>query len=197
MLDLFDIPNLINTYGYAGIFIIVFLESGIFFALPGDSLLFVAGLLAQAGLLNIYILIPLIIISTFFGGIVGYHIGTHLNRLRKFYIFRKLLKDKYINQAHNFFDKHGRVAILISRFVPIVRTFVPIIAGIANMNYLKFLKYNLLSSFLWAIIVTLVGYFLGIIFPEVNNYLSYLIILVVLISLLPAIVEFFKNQKKF
>lgn len=195
MLEFFDIPYIITTYGYAGIFIIVFLESGIFFALPGDSLLFVAGLLAISGILNIYLLIPLIFISTFFGGVVGFHIGKHLHGLRKFYIFRKILKEKYINQTHDFFDKYGKIAILISRFVPIVRTFVPIIAGIAKMDYLKFLKYNLISSMLWATIVPLVGYSLGLIFPEIKNYLSYLIILVVLISILPAIIEFFRQKK--
>jgi membrane-associated protein len=171
------------------------LESGIFFALPGDSLLFVAGLLAISGILNIYLLIPLIFISTFFGGVAGFHIGKHLHGLRKFYIFRKILKEKYINQTHDFFDKYGKIAILISRFVPIVRTFVPIIAGIAKMDYLKFLKYNLISSMLWATIVPLVGYSLGLIFPEIKNYLSYLIILVVFISILPAIIEFFRQKK--
>lgn len=195
MLEFFDIPYIITTYGYAGIFIIVFLESGIFFALPGDSLLFVAGLLAISGILNIYLLIPLIFISTFFGGVAGFHIGKHLHGLRKFYIFRKILKEKYINQTHDFFDKYGKIAILISRFVPIVRTFVPIIAGIAKMDYLKFLKYNLISSMLWATIVPLVGYSLGLIFPEIKNYLSYLIILVVFISILPAIIEFFRQKK--
>ncbi len=195
MLEFFDIPYIITTYGYAGIFIIVFLESGIFFALPGDSLLFVAGLLTISGILNIYLLIPLIFISTFFGGVAGFHIGKHLHGLRKFYIFRKILKEKYINQTHDFFDKYGKIAILISRFVPIVRTFVPIIAGIAKMDYLKFLKYNLISSMLWATIVPLVGYSLGLIFPEIKNYLSYLIILVVLISILPAIIEFFRQKK--
>lgn len=195
MLELFDIPYIITTYGYMGIFIIVFLESGIFFALPGDSLLFVAGLLAIAGILNIYILIPLIFVATFFGGIVGYYIGAHLNRLRKFYIFKKILKDEYLEKTNRFFENHGRITILISRFIPLARTFVPIVAGIAKMNYSKFLRYNLLSSLLWATIVPLVGYFLGFLFPEIKNYLSYLIIIVILISVLPAIVEFFRSKK--
>src|SRR3990167_10834068 len=106
MNNFFDIPYIITTYGYLGIFIIVFLESGIFFALPGDSLLFTAGLLAYAFELKIYFLIPLIFISTFLGGIMGYEIGINLKKLNQFYFFRKILKEEHINKTHNFFDKH-------------------------------------------------------------------------------------------
>ncbi len=195
MIDLFDISNLITNYGYIGVFSIVFLESGIFFALPGDSLLFTAGLLASTGYLNLFILIPGIFISTFFGGIVGYYIGVHIQRLRKFNFLNRILKEEYINKAHEFFEKYGRSAILFSRFVPIVRTFTPIVAGIAKMEYKLFLKYSLVSSLLWSIIVTLVGFFLGRIFPQIEHYMSYVIIIVVLLSLAPAIIEMFRKKK--
>lgn len=195
MLELFDIPNLITTYGYTGIFIIVFLESGIFFALPGDSLLFTAGLLAISGFLKLPILIPVIFIGTFLGGIAGYYIGEHIEKLRRYKFFRRFLKEEHINYAHEFFEKHGKFAILISRFVPIVRTFLPIVAGISKMNYMKFIKYSILSSFIWSTTVTLVGYFLGIIFPEIKNYLHYLIFSVVLVSLLPVIFDAYMKYK--
>lgn len=195
MLELFDIPNLITTYGYTGIFIIVFLESGIFFALPGDSLLFTAGLLAISGFLNLFKLIPVIFIATFLGGLVGYYIGEHIQKLRRYKFFRKVLKEEHINYAHDFFEKHGKFAIIISRFLPIVRTFLPIAAGISKMNYLKFINYSLVSSAIWSTSVTLVGYFLGIVFPQIKNYLHYLIFIVIFISLIPALIEVYRKYR--
>lgn len=195
MLELFDIPNLITTYGYTGIFIIVFLESGIFFALPGDSLLFTVGLLAISGFLNLFKLIPVIFIATFLGGLAGYYIGEHIEKLRRYKFFRRFLKEEHINYAHEFFEKHGKFAILISRFVPIVRTFLPIVAGISKMNYVKFIKYSVLSSFIWSTTVTLVGYALGIAFPQIKNYLHYLIFTVVFVSILPIIFDAYNKYK--
>jgi membrane-associated protein len=195
MVELFNISNLITNYGYIGVFSIVFLESGIFFALPGDSLLFTAGLLASTGYLNLFILIPGTFVATFFGGIVGYYIGVHIDRLRKYNFFNRILKEEYIKKAHEFFEKYGRSAILFSRFVPIVRTFTPIVAGIAEMDYKAFLKYSLISSVLWSTTVTLVGFFLGRIFPQIEHYMSYVIILVVVLSLLPAVIEMFRKKK--
>ncbi len=195
MLELFDIPNLITTYGYTGIFIIVFLESGIFFALPGDSLLFTAGILAIAGFLNLFKLIPVIFVATFLGAIVGYYIGEHIEKLRRYKFFRRILKEEHITYAHEFFEKHGKFAILISRFLPIVRTFLPIAAGISKMNYIKFINYSLVSSAIWSTTVTLAGYFLGIIFPQIKNYLHYLIFSVIFISLIPALIEFYRKYK--
>src|SRR3989344_1863331 len=179
MTNLFDISYIIATYGYYGIFVIVFLESGIFFALPGDSLLFTAGLLASLLDLRIYFLIPLIFVATFLGGIAGYEIGINLERLRRFTFFRKILKEEQIDATHKFFDKHGKMTIIFSRFIPIVRTFVPIVAGIARMHYRTFIKYSLISSALWSTSVTLAGYFLGQIFPQIKDYLSFMIVLIV------------------
>lgn len=195
MLDLFNIPYLITTYGYTGIFTIVFLESGIFFALPGDSLLFTAGLLASTTYMKLYVLIPVIFVSGFLGGVVGYYIGIHINRLRKFKFFAKILKQEHLDRTHVFFQKHGKSAIIFSRFVPVVRTFTPIVAGVVKMDYKTFLKYNLLSAFIWSTSVTLAGYYLGRVFPWIKDYMSWVIIIVVLISLLPALVEIFRKKK--
>jgi membrane-associated protein len=196
MLELFDIPNLITSYGYVGIFIIVFLESGIFFALPGDSLLFTAGLFASAFGLNLFILIPAIFVSTFLGGIVGYEIGTKIERLNHLKFFRHILKKEHIDKAHKFFEKHGRSAILFCRFVPIVRTFTPIVAGVAKMHYVSFLKYSLVGSALWSTIVTLLGYFLGRSFPVIKDYLSWVVVLIVFVSILPGVLEYINSKKK-
>ncbi|OGI76302.1 hypothetical protein A3C67_00285 [Candidatus Nomurabacteria bacterium RIFCSPHIGHO2_02_FULL_42_19] len=196
MLELFDIPHIITTFGYTGIFIIVFLESGIFFPLPGDSLLFTAGLFAGAYGLNIFFLIPMIFVATFLGGLAGYEIGVHLIKLQNFSFFKKILKQDHIDKAHEFFNRHGKIAITFARFVPIVRTFVPIVAGVAKMNYRSFIKYNIVGSFLWSFLVTLLGYFLGHVFPGIKDYLWVMVLLVVFISVLPIFFEMAEGQKK-
>jgi membrane-associated protein len=196
MNHLFDITYLITTYSYLGIFIIIFLESGILFALPGDSLLFTAGLFASAYSFNLFLLIFIIFLGTFFGGVVGYEIGVYLEKLKKYSFFRLVLKQEHIDKAHEFFNKYGKLAIVFSRFVPIVRTFTPIVAGIAEVPYKFFIKYSLISSILWAITVTLLGYFLGRAFPIIKDYLWVIAVLVVLVSLLPILFEIFRNRKK-
>jgi len=196
MFAFFDISGLIVNYGYVGIFSVVFLESGIFFPLPGDSLLFSAGLLASTGILSIFKVIPLIFIATLSGSLVGYQIGVHLNKLHKYYFFRKILKDEYIKKAHIFFEKYGKLTIIFCRFVPVVRTFAPIVAGVVKMNYLSFLKYNILGSFLWSTLITLTGYFLGKIIPQIENYISPVLGLIIVISFLPVIFEIFRRKKK-
>jgi membrane-associated protein len=194
--ELFNIPHIINTYGYVGIFIIVFLESGIFFALPGDSLLFTAGLLASTFGLHLFVLIPVIFVATFLGGVTGYQIGFHLHSLHRFVFFRKMVKKEYVHKAHKFFEKHGMFAIVFSRFVPIVRTFTPIVAGIAQMDYAKFIKWSVVASFFWTTTVTLTGYFLGRAFPWIKDYLSVLVVLVVIVSLIPMMVRIYRSRKE-
>lgn len=195
MSELFNIPHLISTYGYAGIFIIVFLESGIFFALPGDSLLFTAGLLASAFGLSIFVLIPLIFVATFLGGIFGYQIGIHLHLLHRYKFWRRLIKEEHIATAHKFFDKHGMMAIIFSRFIPVVRTFTPIVAGVAKVHYNLFLKWSLISSLIWSTSVTLLGYYLGRAFPWIKDYLHWMIVLIVFVSILPGVIEYIKHKK--
>lgn len=195
MENLFNIPFLISTYGYAGVFVIVFLESGIFFALPGDSLLFTAGLLASTGIISVWKLIPLIFVGTFLGSLTGYIIGENIEKLRKYKFWRSVLKEEYIKKASEFFEKYGKWTIVISRFVPIVRTFVPIVAGIAKTNWNNFVKWNLIGSALWATIMPLLGYFLGLVLPESKDYVHYLIYSVIAISLIP-IIPHFRKQKQ-
>ncbi len=195
MESLFDIQTLITNYGYIGIFVIVFLESGIFFALPGDSLLFTAGILASTGYLNVFQLIPLVFIATFFGSIAGYYVGVYIEKLRKFQFFNKILKKEHLDKTHVFLEKYGIPAIILSRFVPIVRTFMPIVAGVAHMNFKKYLKYNLAGSVLWSVSVTLVGFFLGKAIPNIKDHLHWLVIVVVIISVLPMVFSFLKKKK--
>lgn len=196
MSDLFNIPYLLSTYGYVGVFVIVFLESGIFFALPGDSLLFTAGILASGLGFHLPLLIPLIFVATFLGGIAGYYIGVYIETLHRFTFFQKILKREHIDTTHKFFDKHGLSAILISRFVPIVRTFLPIVAGIARMDFGKFIRYSLLSALLWSVSMTSLGYFLGIKFPVIQNYIQHTIFLVILVSVVPIFYEWWKVRRE-
>jgi membrane-associated protein len=192
---LFDIPYLVSTYGYIGIFVIIFLESGIFFPLPGDSLLFTAGIVGPLYGLRVSYVVLLALVAAFFGGMAGYIIGLYIEKLHRFAFFRKILKPEYILRTHTFFERHGRAAIIISRFVPVVRTFAPIAAGIGRMSVRKFLLSNLLSAIIWTVTVTLVGYGLGKRFPQVGNYLHYLAAFIILVSILPGVFGWLRHRR--
>lgn len=195
MHDIFNLTELITNYGYIGILLIVFLESGIFFPLPGDSLLFTAGLLAPTLGFNVFMLAFLIFVFAFLGGIVGYYIGTKLDFLYQYKFFRKIFKKKYTDEAHAFLEKHGLSAMILSRFIPIVRTFLPIVAGMVRMNYFDFIRYSFLGSIVWSGTFVFGGYFLGRSFPQIQDYLLYIVIGIVIISILPAVYHFLKHKK--
>ena len=190
-----NLLNFIHIYGQAGMFLIVFLESSFLFPLPGDSLLFTAGIFAAKGLLHIWTIIPLFFFATLFGSLFGYEIGERILFLNRFKLFRKLVSEAHLKQVHDFFQKYGKVSLLFSRFVPIVRTFASVGAGIGKMNYADFIKFNILGSFLWSVSITSAGYFLGKRFPGIQHYLSLIVIIVVVISVLPAILHLIKKKK--
>jgi membrane-associated protein len=194
--QLFNVNSLLEAYGYIGIFVIIFLESGVFPPLPGDSLLFTAGLFATTGVFNISILIPLVIIAGFLGIVSGYQVGENLLRLQKYRLFQKFFKDEHLDKAHEFFEKHGKYSIITSRFVPLVRTFVPIVAGAAKMDYTDFIKYSFVGSIFWACTFILSGFFLGKIFPSIGDYLFWVIIVVVVVSTLPLLYQYLAHKKK-
>ncbi len=181
---------LIEQFGYIGLFLIVFAESGLFFGffLPGDSLLLIAGTLAATGILNLWILIPIIFIAAFLGDQVGYWTGHKVGRR----LFKRqdswLFKKEYVERSEEFFAKHGHKTIIIGRFVPIVRTFTPILAGIGNMPYPTFFTYNLVGAVLWGIGITLIGYGLGNI-PGVDRYINIIVLVVIVASIVPALIH--------
>lgn len=183
----------------AGIFVVagvIFAESGLLigFFLPGDSLLFTAGFLASQGFegLNVHVLALTCFVAAVLGDSVGYAFGQKVGpRLLK-RPDGKIFKKKYVAQAEAFFQEHGKKTIIIARFVPIVRTFAPIVAGLGSMNYRTFLSYNVVGGALWTLGITYLGYFLGNLIPEA--YLEPAIILVILISLLPAFYHFLKEH---
>lgn len=184
-----SLTEFIRTAGYIGMFSIVFAESGLFFGffLPGDSLLFTAGFLASQGYFNIAVLVPLMIIAAVGGDQAGYWTGGYLgrwlmNRKENFFFSKHNLE-----KATKFYEKHGGRALIIARFIPAVRTFVPIVAGMAKMDYKEFVTYNAVGGIVWGAGVTLLGYFLGSAIPGVDKYLLPIIGVIVTISALPAL----------
>jgi membrane-associated protein len=187
LLQLLNAETLIQTAGYLGLFAIVFAESGLFFGFffPGDSLLFTAGLLAATSTLNIWWLLLLLPLAAVLGDSTGYWFGTWIGpRLftqEHSFFFNK----KYVTRAHEFYQHYGPRAIILARFMPVVRTFVPIVAGVGRMPYRTFLTFNIIGGVGWSAGVTLLGYFLGRTFPAVQHYLTYVILLIIVVSLLP------------
>ena len=183
--------NLVRTGGIALIGGIVFAESGLLigFFLPGDSLLFTAGFLASQNIVDIHVLALLCFAAAVAGDSVGYYFGnkTGPRLLKK--PDGKIFKKQYIAEAEAFYEKHGKKTIVMARFVPIVRTFAPIVAGIGNMHYRTFLAYNVIGAALWTLGLTYAGYFLGQSVPWAKDYLEFVILGVILLSLLPALVH--------
>jgi membrane-associated protein len=181
--------------GYPALFAIIYLETGaLVFFLPGDSLLVVAGLYAAKGDLNIWLLNLLLIPAAIIGDATSYMIGKRLgprlfNRPKS-----RLFNPKHIQRAHEFYERHGGKAIIIARFVPIVRTFVPVVAGAAQMRYRDFATYNIVGGVAWIVSMTLTGYFLGNVVPGIDKHIEKLIILVVFLSLTPAMYEWAKAK---
>lgn len=183
----FDLEEFIITAGYIGVFAIVFAESGLLigFFLPGDSLLFTAGFLASQGYFNIALLAIGCFIMAVSGDTVGYWFGHSVGRKlferEDSFFFHK----KNLYRAQALYEKYGGKIIVIARFMPVVRTFAPIVAGIGSMTYRTFIMYNVFGGFLWAIGVTTAGYFLGELIPDVDKYLLPIIAVIVLVSVAP------------
>jgi membrane-associated protein len=198
--DVIDPQQILRSFGTIGLFLIIFAESGLLFGffLPGDSLLFTAGLFAAKGDLNLAV----ILVGTFAAAVLGDQVGYAFGRKVGPSIFRrpnsKLFKQEYIQRADAFFESHGAKTILLARFVPIVRTFAPILAGVGTMRYRTFLMYNLIGGFLWAIGVTTLGYLLGdqIGADNIDKYLLPIIALVIFVSVLPAVFEVLRHRRK-
>ncbi len=193
-----DLVEAIKTAGYAGLFGIVFAETGLFlgFFLPGDSLLFVAGFLASQGFFSVILLISLIFIAAVLGNIAGYEFGRRIGPR----IFNKedslLFKKEHIVRTQRFYDKYGGKTIMIARFMPIVRTFAPILAGVANMPYRQFLVYNIAGAFVWVVGLTLLGYFLGSLVTDVDKYLLPIVLVIIVLSFLPGFIHFYQERKE-
>ncbi|MBI5065460.1 DedA family protein [Candidatus Woesearchaeota archaeon] len=193
------LSSIIGTYSiwtYAILFVIVFLETGFVVTpfLPGDSLLFAVGSFAALGSLNLSASILLLTLAAIIGDTANYYFGYYLGPK----VFKKenarFFKKEYLDRTKEFYDLHGKKSIFLGRFIPIIRTFVPFIAGIGKMNYLEFLKYNLLGGIVWVLLFTLGGYFFGNISFVKENF-SFVILGIIIISFLPILFEIMKSRR--
>jgi membrane-associated protein len=198
-LDPKSIINDMSPYGEIGLMFIIFAETGLLvgFFLPGDSLLFTAGLLAEQGKLNLAVVLVGCFLAAVAGDQVGYTIGERVGPR----LFRRpdsrIFKHEYIERTEHFFTKHGPKTIVLARFVPIVRTFAPTLAGVGSMSRRTFLSYNMIGAFLWVFGVTLAGYLLSdVIGDSIDTYLLPLIGLIIVISLIPPFLEWRKARKQ-
>jgi len=180
-------PSLRSVVGVGLVSFIVFAESGLLvgFFLPGDSLLITAGILASTGIVNIYYLLIFSFLAAVIGDNVGYSTGKRFGKKLFTKEESRFFKPGHLVKAQEFYEKHGGKTIILARFIPFVRTFAPVVAGIGDMNYKTFFLYNLVGGFLWAVGVTLLGFFLGQI-PGIDSYLLLIIGIIVLVSIAPA-----------
>jgi membrane-associated protein len=189
--------SLIETFGTLGVFAIVFAESGLLigFFLPGDSLLFTAGLLASRGFSNIVLLMVGCALSAVIGDQVGYVIGRRAGPA----LFRRpdsrFFHQKNVQRARDYFDKHGPKTIILARFVPVVRTFAPVVAGVAEMDYRRFVTFNVVGGVVWGSGVTLLGYLLGNTIGDIDRWLLPIIGIIVAVSFVPVINEVLKARR--
>lgn len=189
---------LISTFSLPGILLIVFAESGLFAFLPGDSLLFTAGLFVAEGTYitqPLWLVCTLIVLAAVIGDQVGYTIGKFLGPKLFNRPNSKLFKQENLDKAHEFMEKYGPKAIVLARFVPIVRTFAPIVAGAGRMKYRTFLTYNIIGGILWGTGVTVAGYWLGQI-DFINKNVEPILVLIVLLSVVPIIIEYLRERSK-
>ncbi len=191
---------LVTNYGawvYLILFLIVFCETGLVVTpfLPGDSLLFVAGAIAAAGGMNIHLLVLLLFAAAVLGDAVNYGVGHYLGPR----VFRsresRWLNPRHLERAHAFYERHGGKTIIIARFVPIVRTYAPFVAGAASMPYPRFALYNVTGAALWVVSLGYAGYFLGNI-PVIKDNLTLVIIAIIILSILPGIVEYLRHRNR-
>ncbi|MCT1523268.1 MULTISPECIES: DedA family protein [Sphingobacterium] len=198
--QLLDAEYLLSHGGFYIVCLIVFAETGLFFGffLPGDYLLFLAGLFCAANKIDVDIvtlyfgILSAGILGNFAGYWFGYRTGPMLFKRKDSLLFKR----KYVIMAEEFFQKYGGTALIIGRFVPIIRTFAPIFAGVVQLNFRKFVFYNVFGAFLWVSLLTLTGYYLGIKFPEIINYVEYIIVALIVIAFLPIVIALLKRWLK-
>ena len=186
-----------GMWTYVILFVVIFIETGLVVTpfLPGDSILFAAGaLIAAQGVLDVKLLYFLIVLAAVLGDTANYWIG-HFIGPRVFHENSRWLKKEYLDRTHDFYEKHGGKTIFLARFIPIIRTFAPFVAGVGDMTYWHFISYNVVGGILWPALFLFGGYYFGNI-PFIKNHFSLVVIAIVLISLLPAVIEVLRSRKK-
>jgi membrane-associated protein len=194
---LYHFDELIRWGGHGVLVAIVFAETGILagFFLPGDSLLVTAGVLSSAGYMNVWVLLLELSVAAIAGDTVNYLIGRKMGdalfQRDDSFFFRK----SHVERTHRFYEQYGAKTIVIARFVPIVRTFAPAVAGVAKMNYSKFITYNVIGGLAWVFSTLLLGYFLGHSVPHIDKHIHKVILVVIFVSFLPILWEYWKNRR--
>jgi membrane-associated protein len=193
-----DVQGMITWGGVALICAIIFVETGLFvgFFLPGDSLLVTAGVFAAAGYLDVGTLLVLGSLCAVAGDQVGYVIGHRAGRTLYNRPNSRFFKRQHLERTRAFYERYGAKTIVLARFIPIVRTFAPAVAGAAEMHYRRFVSYNVLGGVLWVFSTTLLGYFLGTAIPNISQYIHWVIAVVILLSLLPPAIEIWREKKR-
>ncbi|MBI5808575.1 MAG: DedA family protein [Ignavibacteriales bacterium] len=192
------IAEIIQQYGtltYIILFLVIFAETGLVFTpfLPGDSLLFAAGAFAAKGSFDVNLLFLILAVAAILGDTINYWIG-HFFGMKVFNLNIKFLKKEYVDRTHQFYEKYGGKTIIIARFVPIVRTFAPFVAGIGAMTYSKFFQFNIIGGILWTAIIIYSGYFFGNLEFVKNNF-SFIVLAIIIISVLPGISEYIRHKR--
>ncbi|MFO1318999.1 MAG: DedA family protein [Burkholderiales bacterium] len=186
-----------GAWVYALLFLIVFCETGLVVTpfLPGDSLLFVAGTIAGLGAVNVHVLVPLLILAAVSGDAVNFSIGRWIGprvfRMEDSWFFNR----KHLNAAHRFYEKHGGKTIVIARFVPIIRTYAPFVAGVGAMEYRRFAMFNIGGGILWVSLLCYLGYLFGNI-PEVKRNIGMVVVGIIVLSILPGVFEYLRNRRQ-
>lgn len=191
---LLEIIQQYGTLTYIILFVIIFAETGFVFTpfLPGDSLLFAAGAFAAKGSFQIHVLFLILAVAAVVGDTINYWIGYHLG-MKLFEKYPKFLKKEYLDRTHKFYEKHGGKTIIIARFMPIIRTFAPFVAGIGSMTYSRFIQYNIIGGVIWCAAFVYAGYFFGNLEIVKNNF-TFVIFAIIFISILPGIIEFTRHK---
>lgn len=195
---IYDVEGLVRTGGLAALIVIVFIETGLLvgFFLPGDSLLVTAGIFAAHGHLDLVLLNTSLSVAAIAGDSLGYGIGLRsgpkiFNRPDSLFFNRK-----HLVSAKEFYDRHGAFTIFIARFMPIIRTFAPVVAGVGAMQYRKFIAYNVFGGIFWVLSMTLAGYFLGTLIPNIQEKIHVVIVIVIAVSLLPAAIKLISEKRR-
>lgn len=199
-LDFLNPEELIRYGGFTLLILIIFAETGVFFGffLPGDSLLFIAGLLSESEYLEVHvsIMIPVLIVAAVAGSTTGYFTGlwagNYLKNRKENFFFKK----KYLDMTHEFYERHGMMAFILGRFLPVIRTFVTILAGTVKINFPKFFIYNIVGASLWITSMVMAGNLLGKAFPDLPDYLEIIVIVMVLVSAVPVALTWWRAKRR-